>query len=149
MGRSAEIPSLENIKLWHERDSSHSGVERNMGPDTKTTLDFALVRLNGGIKNLKIDPKNMVKNLNLTNGLFFSQRVLIELTSTGFTREQAYALVQKHAMQSWNSGTSFYENIVNDPKINKKLPVNKIKKLFNFSYHTKRIDIIFRRSLNK
>ncbi len=91
----------------------------------------------------------MLKNLNLTNGLFFSQRVLIELTLFGFTREQAYELVQKHAMRSWNNGSSFYENVANDPKINKKIPVNKLKKLFNFNYHTKRIDIIFNRSLKK
>jgi len=149
MVRSAVIPALENVALWHERDISHSAVERNIGPDATTTLDFALTRLNGVIKNLNIYPKNMLKNLNLTNGLFFSQRVLIELTSVGFTREVAYGLVQKHAMQSWNNGSSFYENIANDPKINKKLPVNKLKKLFDFSYHTKRINIIFKRSLKK
>ena len=149
MVRSAVIPALENITLWHERDISHSAVERNIGPDATTTLDFALTRLNEVIKNLNIYPKNMLKNLNLTNGLFFSQRVLIELTSVGFTREQAYALVQKHAMQSWNNGSSFYQNIANDPKINKKLPVNKLKKLFDFNYHTKRINIIFNRSLKK
>jgi len=149
MVRSAVIPALENVALWHERDISHSAVERNIGPDATTTLDFALTRLNGVVKNLNIYPKNMLKNLNLTNGLFFSQRVLIELTSVGFTREQAYALVQKHAMQSWDNGSSFYQNVANDPEINKKLPVNKLKKLFNFSYHTKRINMIFNRSLKK
>ena len=147
--RSAVVPALENISLWHERDISHSAVERNIGPDATTTLDFALVRLNEVIKNLNIYPKNMMKNLNLTNGLFFSQRVLIELTLAGFTREQAYTLVQKHAMHSWESGASFYENVASDPKINKKISVNKLKKLFDFSYHTKRINIIFKRSLNK
>ena len=91
----------------------------------------------------------MLKNLNLTNGLFFSQRVLLELTTVGFTREQAYSLVQKHAMHSWDNKTSFYENLVKDTKITKKIPVNKIKKLFDFSYHTKRINIIFKRSLKK
>jgi adenylosuccinate lyase len=101
------------------------------------------------VKNLNIYPKNMLKNLNLTNGLFFSQRVLIELTNVGFTREQAYDIVQKHAMHSWNNGTSFYENLANDTKINKKLSVNKLKKLFNFSYHMKRIDVIFKRNLKK
>jgi len=149
MVRSAVVPALENVALWHERDISHSAVERNIGPDATTTLDFALTRLNGVIKNLNIYPKNMLKNLNLTNGLFFSQRVLIELTSVGFTREQAYLLVQKHAMQSWDNGSSFYENVAGDSKINKKIPVNKIKKLFDFSYHTKRINIIFNRSLKK
>jgi adenylosuccinate lyase len=147
--RSSVIPALENVALWHERDISHSAVERNIGPDATVTLDFALARLNGLIRNLNIYPKNMIKNLNLTNGLFFSQRVLIELTSVGFTREQAYALVQKHAMQLWNDGSSFYKNVANDPKINRKLPVNKLKKLFDFSYHTKRINIIFNRSLKK
>ena len=95
MVRSAVIPALENVALWHERDISHSAVERNIGPDATTTLDFALTRLNRVVKNLNIYPKNMLKNLNLTKGLFFSQRVLIELTSVGFTREQAYTLVQK------------------------------------------------------
>jgi adenylosuccinate lyase len=149
MVRSAVMPALENVALWHERDISHSAVERNIGPDATATLDFALTRLNGVIKNLNIYPKNMLKNLNLTNGLFFSQRVLIELTLVGFSREQSYALVQKHAMQAWNNGSSFYENVANDSKINKKIPVNKLKKLFDFSYHTKRINIIFNRSLKK
>jgi adenylosuccinate lyase len=147
--RSSVIPALENIALWHERDISHSAVERNIGPDATITLDFALNRMNGIIKNLNIYPKNMLKNLNLTNGLLFSQRILLELTNVGFTREQAYSLVQKKAMQSWNNGSSFYSNIANDTKINKKIPVNKLKKLFDFSYHTKRINIIFKRSLKK
>jgi len=147
--RSAVIPALENVSLWHERDISHSSVERNIGPDTTIALNFALNRLNDIIKNLNIYPKNMMKNLNLTNGLFFSQRVLLELTTLGFAREEAYKLVQKNAMQSWNNSSSFYKNIANDNKINKKIPVNKLKKLFNFSYHTKRINIIFKRSLKK
>jgi len=149
MVRSSVIPALENVALWHERDISHSAVERNIGPDATITLDFALSRLNNVIKNLNIYPKNMIKNLNLTNGLFFSQRVLIELTTVGFTRDEAYVIVQKHAMNSWNNKTSFYKNLINDPKINKKLPVNRLKTLFNFTYHTKRIDIIFKRNLKK
>jgi adenylosuccinate lyase len=149
MVRSYVVPALENVALWHERDISHSAVERNIGPDATVTLDFALMRLNEIIKNLNIYPKNMLKNLNLTNGLFFSQRVLIELTTVGFTREEAYSLVQKHAMDSWDRGTSFYENLLNDPKISKKLPVNKLKNIFDFSYHTKRINIIFKRCLKK
>ena len=149
MVRSAVIPALENVALWHERDISHSAVERNIGPDATTTLDFALTRLNGIIENLNIYPKNMLKNLNLTNGLFFSQRILLELTLVGLTREQAYALVQKHAMKSWDNGSSFYENVANDPKINKKIPLIKLKKLFDYNYHTKRINLIFNRSLKK
>ena len=147
--RSAVVPALENIALWHERDISHSAVERNIGPDTTIALDFALDRLNGIVKNLNIYPKNMLKNLKITNGLFFSQRVLLELTSAGFTREQAYSIVQKNAMKSWNSKSSFYEHIAKDNVIIKKIPVNKLKKLFDFSYHTKRINIIFNRSLKK
>ena len=147
--RSAVVPALENVTLWHERDISHSAVERNIGPDTNILLDFALNRLSNVVKNLNIYPKNMLKNLNITKGLFFSQRVLLELTVNGYTREQAYALVQKKAMQSWNNNSSFYENIANDSKIIKKIPVNKLKKLFDFSYHTKRINIIFSRSLKK
>jgi adenylosuccinate lyase len=149
MVRSCVVPALENVALWHERDISHSAVERNIGPDATITLDFALARLNGVIKNLNIYPKNMLRNLNLTNGLFFSQRVLIELTTVGFTREESYSLVQKHAMHSWDNGTSFYANLINDTKIIKKLSVDKLKKLFDFSYHTKRINVIFKRSLKK
>ena len=147
--RSSVIPALENVALWHERDISHSSVERNIGPDTTIALDFALNRLNEIIKNMNIYQKNMLKNLNLTNGLFFSQRVMLELTSQGVSREEAYRLVQKNAMKSWSNKSSFYKNLLNDNKINEKIPVNKLKKLFNFSYHTRRINIIFNRSLKK
>ena len=147
--RANVLPALENIALWHERDISHSAVERNIGPDSTIALDFALIRLNGIIKNLNIYPKNMKRNLNLTNGLFFSQRVLLELTSCGFTREQAYSIVQKNAMYTWKSNTSFLENLSKDQKIVKKIPVNKLKKLFNLGYHSKKINIIFKRALKK
>ncbi len=147
--RASVVPALENIVLWHERDISHSSVERNIGPDATATLDFALVRLNDIVKNLNIYPKKMLNNLQLTNGLFFSQRVLIELTKCGLSRELAYKIVQKNAMKSWKNNSSFYQNVANDKIINKKIPVNKLKKLFNFSYHTKRINIIFSRSLKK
>ncbi len=147
--RSAVIPALENVALWHERDISHSAVERNIGPDTTIALDFALSRLNGVIKNLNVYPKNMLKNLNITNGLFFSQRVLLELVNSGFTREESYKIVQKQAMLSWKENSSFYEGIIKDSKITKKIPVGKLRKLFDFSYHTKKIDIIFKRSLKK
>ncbi len=147
--RSSVIPALENVALWHERDISHSAVERNIGPDSTITLDFALNRLNYVIKNLNIYPKNMKKNLDITNGIFFSQRVLLELTTVGFTREDSYKIVQKNAMKAWKENSSFYEKIISDKKITNKIPVNKLKKLFNFSYHTKKINIIFKRSLNK
>ena len=147
--RSNVIPALENVALWHERDISHSAVERNIGPDSTIALDFALSRLNNVVKNLNVYPKNMMKNLNITNGIFFSQRILLELTTVGFTREEAYKIVQKNAMKSWNDKSPFYENVANDKKITNKIPVNKLKKLFNYSYHTKRINIIFNRSLKK
>ena len=145
--RSSVIPALENVALWHERDISHSAVERNIGPDSTITLDFALVRLSNVIKNLDIYPKKMLKNLNITNGIFFSQRVLLELIAVGFSRELAYKLVQKNAMIAWKENSSFLSKILSDKKITSKIPVNKLKKLFDFGYHTKKINIIFKRSL--
>ena len=147
--RSYVTPSLENVALWHERDISHSAVERNIGPDATIALDFALHRLSNVIKNLNIYPKKMKKNLDITNGIFFSQRVMLELTNVGFTREQSYKIVQVSAMQAWKENSSFYDKIVSDKKITNKIPVNKLKKLFDFSYHTKKINIIFNRSLKK
>jgi len=147
--RSSVIPALENIALWHERDISHSAVERNIGPDSTIALNFALNRLNGIVKNLNIYPKKMIENLNITNGLFFSQRVLLELINCGFTREKAYSIVQKKAMLCWRNKTSFYKSIVTDGEITSKIPVSKLKKLFDFSYHTKKINIIFNRCLKK
>ena len=147
--RSSVVPALENVALWHERDISHSAVERNIGPDATITLDFALSRLSNVVKNLNIYPENMQKNLNITNGIFFSQRVLLELTNVGFSREESYKLVQKNAMAAWKNNSSFLKNIISDKKITNKIPVNKIKKLFDFSYHTKRINIIFKRNLKK
>ena len=147
--RSSVIPALENVALWHERDISHSAVERNIGPDANTALDFALVRLNSVVKNLNIYPKKMRKNLDITKGLFFSQRVLLELTNSGLSREQAYSIVQKNAMKAWNNQTTFLEVLLKDKNVSKKIPVNKLKRLFNFSYHTKKINIIFNRSLRK
>ena len=147
--RSCVIPALENVSLWHERDISHSAVERNIGPDSTIALDFALVRLSNVVKNLNIYPKKMIKNLNITNGTFFSQRILLELTNVGFTREEAYKIVQKNAMNAWKQNSSFLNNIISDRKITNKIPVNKLKKLFDFSYHTKKINIIFNRSLKR
>ena len=147
--RSSVIPALENVALWHERDISHSSVERNIGPDANIALDFALTRLAKLIENLNVYPKNMDKNLKLTKGLFFSQRVLLELTSSGYTREKSYKIVQKIALQSWKNNTDFLKNLENNKLITDKIPVNKLRDLFNFSYHTKKINIIFKRSLKK
>ena len=147
--RSSVMPALENIALWHERDISHSAVERNIGPDATIALDFALNRLSQVVNNLNVYPKNMRKNLDITNGIFFSQRVLLELTTVGFTREDSYKIVQKNALLAWKENSSFYDKIISDRKITNKIPVNKLKKLFDFGYHTKKIDIIFKRSLKK
>ena len=147
--RSTVIPSMENIALWHERDISHSAVERNIGPDATIALDFALTRLSNVIKNLNVYPKNMDKNLNITNGIFFSQRIMLELTSAGFSREEAYKIVQKNTMKAWSENSSFFDHIVSDKKITNKISVNKLKKLFDFSYHIKKINIIFKRSLKQ
>ena len=147
--RSSVIPALENVALWHERDISHSSVERNIGPDANIALDFALTRLAKLIENLNVYPKNMDKNLKLTKGLFFSQRVLLELTSSGYTREKSYKIVQKIALQSWKNNSDFLKNLENNKLITDKIPVNKLRDLFNFSYHTKKINIIFKRSLKK
>ena len=147
--RSSVMPALENVALWHERDISHSAVERNIGPDSTIALDFALIRLSNVVKTLNIFPKKMRKNLDITNGIFFSQRVLLELTTTGLTREDAYRIVQKNAMSAWRENSSFYSKIISDKKITGKIPVNKLKKLFDFDYHTKKINIIFKRGLKK
>ena len=147
--RSSVTPALENVALWHERDISHSAVERNIGPDATIALDFALARLSNVVRNLNIYPKKMSKNLNITNGIFFSQRVLLELTNEGFSREEAYKIVQKNALSAWKDNSSFLNKIISDKKITNKIPVNKLKKLFDFSYHTKKINIIFNRSLKR
>jgi len=147
--RGNVIPALENIALWHERDISHSSVERNIGPDSTITLDFALNRLNEIVKSMKINSKNMKKNLNLTKGLFFSQRILLELTSKGIKREIAYRMVQKCALKSLENNTSFHDTLLKDKGIVRKISVSSLKKLFDFNYHTRKIDVIFKRVLRK
>ena len=145
MVRSYVVPALENISLWHERDISHSSVERNIGPDSTITLDFALNRLTGILKNMIVHPKKMLKNLDLSKGLIFSQRVMLELTKCGFTREKAYRIVQKNAQNSSKKNISFYESLANDSLINKKISNKDLAKMFDISYHTKRINLIYKR----
>ena len=147
--RANVIPALENVALWHERDISHSSVERNIGPDSTITLDFALNRLNEVVKSMKVNSKNMKKNLDLTKGLFFSQRVLLELTSKGIKRETAYRMVQKCALKSLENNTSFHDTLLKDKAIMGKISVNSLKKLFDFNYHTRKINVIFKRVLRK
>jgi len=145
MVRSYVIPSLENISLWHERDISHSSVERNIGPDSTITLDFALNRLASILKNMTVYPKKMLENLDLSNGLIFSQRVMLELTKHGFTREKAYRIVQKNAQNSHKRNISFYDSLMNDSLINKKISNKDLRKMFDLEYHTRKINIIFNR----
>ncbi len=145
MVRSYVVPALENVSLWHERDISHSSVERNIGPDSTITLDFALNRLKNILQNMNVYPKRMLKNLNITNGLIFSQRVMLELTKYGFSREESYLIVQKHAQNSWKKNIPFYESLTNDSLINKKISNKDLVKMFDLKYHTKRINIIFKR----
>ena len=143
--RSYVVPALENIALWHERDISHSSVERNIGPDATITLDFALVRMKNILKNMRVYPKKMIDNLNLTKGLIFSQQVMIELTKNGFTREEAYKVVQKHARFSWKNNISLLESLINDKNLTKKIGSRKLNNIFDLSYHTKNIDYIFKK----
>jgi len=145
MIRSYVVPALENISLWHERDISHSSVERNIGPDSTITLDFALNRLKNILKHMNVYPKKMLSNLNITKGLIFSQRVMIELTKYGFSREKAYLLVQKNAQNAWSKNISFYESLSKDSLINKKISNKDLIKMFDINYHTKRIDLIYKR----
>jgi len=145
MVRSYVLPALENISLWHERDISHSSVERNIGPDSTITLDFSLNRLKNILKNINVYPKKMLSNLNITKGLIFSQRVMVELIKHGFSREKAYALVQKNAQISWSKNISFYESLSKDLLINKKISNKDLRKMFDIDYHTKRINLIYKR----
>ena len=145
--RATVIPAMENIALWHERDISHSSVERNIGPDATVTLDFALNRMNEIVKSMKVNKHNMKKNLDLTKGLFFSQRVLLFLTEKGLKREVAYRIVQKCALRALDKDVSFYDSLLEDKKIRGIITVNNLKNLFDFSYHTKKINVIFNRLL--
>ena len=148
MVRSYVIPALENISLWHERDISHSSVERNIGPDSTITLDFALHRLKNILKNMNVYPKKMLKNLNVTNGLIFSQRIMLELTKHGFSREIAYTIVQKNAQNTWKNNISLYESLSKDNMVLRKISSEKLKKMFDLNYHTKKINVIYNRIFN-
>jgi len=143
--RMSVTPAMENVALWHERDISHSSVERAIGPDTTITLDFALNRLAGVIEKLVIYPDNMLKNLNKFRGLVHSQRVLLALTQAGVSREDAYRLVQRNAMRVWEEGKDFLEELLADPEVRAALSEEQIREKFDLGYHTKHVDTIFRR----
>ena len=143
--RSAVIPALENIVTWHERDISHSSVERFIAPDATTTLDFALARLAGVIDRMVVDPEHMRANLDSLGGLVDSQRFLLALTRAGMSREDAYRLVQKHAMAAWHGGGRFADLLKTDPEIGRYLTPEAIDASFDTAYHLKHVDTIFRR----
>ncbi len=145
MIRSYAIPSLENIALWHERDISHSSVERNIGPDSNITLDFALYRLANILDKMIVYPKKMIENLNFTKGLVFSQEIMLELTKTGMAREKAYRLVQSHAKVSFSKNINLKNLIMKDKTITSKISENKINRIFTYNKHLKNINYIFRR----
>ena len=145
--RSYSIPGMENIVLWHERDISHSSVERNIGPDATVTLDFLLIRLNNVVANLVVHPKKMESNLNKFKGLIFSQGVMLKLTQKGVKREDAYKIVQKNAMKTWDKNEDFYNNLKKDKLIQKNLTAKELKQLFDVNYHKRYINHILGRVL--
>ena len=145
MVRSAVIPAMENVVLWHERDISHSSVERMIGPDTTVTLNFALNRLAGVVENLVVSPASLDKNLNQLGGLIFSQRVLLALTQAGLSREVSYDIVQRNALKVWEEGADFLMELKHDQQVMDYMKEDELVKLFDIGYHTKNVDIIFKR----
>ncbi len=143
--RGMVIPALENVALWHERDISHSSVERNIGPDATVTLDFALSRLTGVIDKLVVYPDRMLENMHKFRGLVMSQRVLLALTQAGVSREDAYRLVQRNAMRVWEEGADFKTELLADPEVTAALSPAEIEEKFDLGYHTKHVDTIFQR----
>jgi adenylosuccinate lyase len=143
--RSLCIPALENVALWHERDISHSSVERYIAPDATVALDFSLRRLNGLIKNLVVYPENMSRNLNQMKGLVFSQKILLDLTQAGVSREDSYRLVQRNAMKVWDQGADFQTELLADQEVVGALGEAKIREAFDLNYHLKHVDTIFKR----
>ena len=145
--RSGVIPSLENVVLWHERDISHSSVERITTPDITIATDFALSRLNGIIKNLKVYPKNMLKNLNMLGGLHRTHNIILKLIEKGLKRQQAYKIVQESAMETWNNNKNFSQVFQKNKELNKILNSKEIKKIIKDDNDLKKIDWIFKNKI--
>jgi adenylosuccinate lyase len=145
MVRAYVVPAMENVALWHERDISHSSVERMIGPDATVTLDFALVRLAGVIEKLVVYPENMARNLDRLGGLVHSQRVMLALTQKGVSREDSYAMVQRNAMPVWRGEGEFLTLLKKDPDVSKALSGAELEALFDLGYHTQHVDTIFKR----
>ena len=145
MVRSYVTPALENIALWHERDISHSSVERNIGPDANITLDFALNRLSNILDKMIIYPKKMIQNINLTKGLIFSQEIMLELTKSGLSREKSYKIVQSHSKKCFSENKNLIDLISKDKLIMSKISKSKLNSIFNYSSHFKNVNLIFKR----
>ena len=145
MVRAYALPAMENVALWHERDISHSSVERMIGPDATVTLDFALNRMAGVIEKLVVYPENMKKNLDRLGGLIHSQRVMLALTQKGVSREDSYAYVQRNAMPVWRGQGDFFQLLKADTDVTAKLSTPELEALFDLGYHTKHVDTIFAR----
>jgi adenylosuccinate lyase len=145
MVRAYAFPALEDVALWHERDISHSSVERYIGPDATITLDFALARMTGVVEKLLVYPERMQANLDKTQGLVHSQRVLLALTQAGIAREDAYRLVQKNAMRTWNGEGPLLDLLKADPEVAGKIAAEKLAAMFDLDYHLKQVDTIFGR----
>jgi len=147
--RAYALPALEDVALWHERDISHSSVERVIGPDATVTLDFALARLAGIIEKLVVYPEAMQRNLDKLGGLHNSQRVLLALTQAGVSREEAYTLVQRNAMKTWREGKDFLTELKADPQVTAKLKPAELEAMFDLGYHFQHVDTIFARVFGK
>jgi adenylosuccinate lyase len=145
MVRAYAMPAMENVALWHERDISHSSVERYIGPDATITLDFALSRAAGVVEKLIVYPERMQQNLDRTSGLVHSQRVLLALTQAGVSREDSYRLVQRNAMRAWNGEGALLDLLKADKDVTKALPAAQLESLFDLGYHLKHVDTIFNR----
>jgi adenylosuccinate lyase len=143
--RAYAMPALEDVALWHERDISHSSVERVIGPDATIALDFALARLTGIIKDLVVYPERMRQNLDRLGGLIYSQRVMLALTEAGVPREDAYRIVQRNAKRVWEDGADFLEALLADKDVTKALSPETIRAQFDLGYHLKHVDTIFAR----
>ena len=143
--RSAAVPAFENVALWHERDISHSSVERGIGPDATIHLDFALKRLTGVVDKLLVYPENMKRNLDRLGGLIHSQRILLALTQKGMSREESYSAVQRNAMPVWRGKGNFLDLLMADKEVSAHLSADELKSLFDLGYHTKHVNTIFKR----
>ena len=139
------LAAMENMALWHERDISHSSVERVIGPDSTILADYMLRRLTGIIKNLRVHPERMLENLNKLKGLIFSQRVLIRLTDLGLKRDTAYEMVQRNALKVWDTGKDFKTLLLEDQELMEHVSAQEVEDVFDLDYHLKHVDDIFKR----